>query len=66
MIERSNENSLQTGFEQISEKKISQEFCFLMKNSLTLMMSRFLMWAINRANADEKSDVMQKQVPERK
>ena len=42
IIKRSNKNRLQTGFEQISDKKIPQGFCFLINNSLPLVVSIIL------------------------
>ena len=63
MIKRSNGNSLQTKFEQISEEE----------NTLRILSSdeKFNIddvdnsenedvWAINRADVDEKGDIMQK------
>ena len=62
MIQRSNGNSLQAGFEQIFEKKTLSEFCFLTKNALTLMVSLILKVNLceqkNHANVDESEVVL--------
>ena len=61
MIKRSNGNSLQTGFEQISEKKDTLRILFSDEKFFDIdgveNSQNERVWTINRADADEKGGV---------